>query len=735
MGSDNSDSVNVDMSMFEKGAASLNTTFQTIQAKLQLSVTAVESWNQSTDSLKGRIESLNLGISAESTKLTALNQVFANTANMQETGSNAIAKLTSQLDIYQKSVAASRITLSDFKETQRSVGDGQNENHSVLSKLSNVYSNFGEKTKFVSAGIKNYFSGSLSSVKSYTGQLEDSFKPENMIKNAEADEEAVNKIGDAIKKAGGASDFTKKSAIGLAESLSKVTMFSKDTVLSTESMLMTYSNLGKNVMPKATEAVLNMSTSMGQDTKKSAQQLGQALSDPIKGISQLEGIGVKFTQSQKDQIASMQKAGNTAGAQQVILQALNKEYGNSARAAGTTLPGQLKIAKNSFDQMGAQIGIALLPAIKSILPQLLKLANDLAKAVVAHKSDIQNAVNNISGVISKVFNFISTHGPLVKGIIIGVGSAFAAIKIGGGIVSGINGVAKACENVNKIGKQLNITMDENPIGIIITLVGMLILTFIKLFNNCKPFHDWVINAFNSVKSVASTVINAVVGFFRSAIDIIKSVWSGITGFFSGIWNGISKVFSGIGGWFENVFGGAVSGIKTAFNGITKFFSGIWDGIVDGVKNAVNFVIGALDKIHFTVPSWVPIIGGSSFGFNIPKLAEGGIVDKATLAVIGEAGKEAVMPLENNTGWIKQFAASLVQELGTMTNNLRSKISLTPQLLSAPALAGATGFNASKNFNIDVKMYFSGVTPQQVGNQQSIVRQVSNQIALEVARRR
>lgn len=67
-----------------------------------------------------------------------------------------------------------------------------------------------------------------------------------------------------------------------------------------------------------------------------------------------------------------------------------------------------------------------------------------------------------------------------------------------------------------------------------------------------------------------------------------------------------------------------------------------------------------------MPDWVPVIGGKQWGFNIPaipKLARGGIVDKPTIAQIGEAGKEAVIPLENNTGGLNLLADKLADKIG------------------------------------------------------------------------
>jgi hypothetical protein len=56
------------------------------------------------------------------------------------------------------------------------------------------------------------------------------------------------------------------------------------------------------------------------------------------------------------------------------------------------------------------------------------------------------------------------------------------------------------------------------------------------------------------------------------------------------------------------------------------------------------------KLSFTVPNWVPGIGGKGFDVpDIPMLAEGGIVNSATLAMIGESGPEAVIPLSKLGG--------------------------------------------------------------------------------------
>lgn len=99
----------------------------------------------------------------------------------------------------------------------------------------------------------------------------------------------------------------------------------------------------------------------------------------------------------------------------------------------------------------------------------------------------------------------------------------------------------------------------------------------------------------------------------------------------------------------------LNGAKSILAGFGNFFIGIAEGIANSWVRAVNTIIKALNTIRVSVPDWVPGIGGKSFGIDlptipkieIPRLAEGGIVTRPTIAEIGEAGPEAVVPLRGN----------------------------------------------------------------------------------------
>ena len=226
-----------------------------------------------------------------------------------------------------------------------------------------------------------------------------------------------------------------------------------------------------------------------------------------------------------------------------------------------------------------------------------------------------------------------------------------------------------------------------------------------------PAVEWFGELFGSVAATIESIITVIVGLFRGAWEIIKVVWgivSGwfnekviqpVTGFFSsmwegvktaakGAWEGIKSVFSPVVEWFKTQFKKAWEGVKNVFSTGAKIFTGIKEGIAGVFKTVVNGIIGGINKI-VSVPfnainkllnkiRNTTIVGIKPFekfwGENplavpqIPQLATGGITTGATMALIGERGKEAVLPLENNTEWMDVLAARI-------NNNTPSKIVL------------------------------------------------------------
>ena len=204
-------------------------------------------------------------------------------------------------------------------------------------------------------------------------------------------------------------------------------------------------------------------------------------------------------------------------------------------------------------------------------------------------------------------------------------------------------------------------------------VGDFVMTLVngalEIWNKfIQPIVMWIVEKLSPVFAFLGQLVAGVFGTIVGVVsDCVKAVLKGL----KGIINFITGVFTG--NW------------KKAWKGISDFFGSIWDsvdgifkGVINGVIDVINAIIAGINKIKWDVPDWVPVIGGKEFGFSIPKipkLARGGIIDSPTVTMVGEAGKEAVMPLERNTGWIDQLAVKIGEKIGGATGNIKLIVKL------------------------------------------------------------
>ena len=247
------------------------------------------------------------------------------------------------------------------------------------------------------------------------------------------------------------------------------------------------------------------------------------------------------------------------------------------------------------------------------------------------------------------------------------------------------------------------------VAVVATAIESIAQPFIWLFQNWQTVWNnicgfvstiWnmivgVITAYiNTMNAIISAIVNTIMAVISPIVNWINdNIIQPIANFFSGLWNGIVQGVSGFIQGAMNVISPIANWINnTIIQPIARFFAGLWNGIVQGVsglvtgiknvfssiigiiKAPINAIIGGVNAVirglnSIKVPDWVPGLGGAHPNFpTIPMLAKGGVVNNATMAIIGEAGKEAVMPLENNTGWITNLAGQLAERGGVGGGN-------------------------------------------------------------------
>lgn len=198
-----------------------------------------------------------------------------------------------------------------------------------------------------------------------------------------------------LKSTGGIAGITAKEANDLADSLAYVTRYSDETIVSAESMLLTFTNIGEDVFPQAIETVLDMGEKFG-GVDAAAIQLGKALNDPVAGVGALREVGVSLTEQQADMVAQFMEAGDIASAQKVILDELGVEVGGLARAMGGTNKGKIQRFINQMVNIGQAIGGKLIGYIGDFADKLAVLVDSLVN-IGFHSSEMYESFQLIFG--------------------------------------------------------------------------------------------------------------------------------------------------------------------------------------------------------------------------------------------------------------------------------------------------------------------------------------------------
>lgn len=330
---------------------------------------------------------------------------------------------------------------------------------------------------------------------------------------------------------------------------------------------------------------------------------------------------------------------NEAEREALIRQTLNDTYSEASANYETNAASILE--QNEAQAQLTEALAALGGAMEPIMTMLTQLGADVLAALTPYIQDfadnhlpaVKEALTVVGDAIGAVIKWLADNWDIISTVgtvVLAVAAAIAILSTAIGIV--------------------NAVMMASPLTWIvvgITAIITAIVLCIKYWDEIKAAVSNVVNAiWNWIKGVAEKIGNA----FQTMGNAIKNVWNGIINFFSGIITKIKNLFSKV----ASAVGNAISStVKKAINGVLS--TGV--KLINGFINAINVAIGVINLIPGVNISKINTL-------EVPQLAKGGIVNSATLAVVGEQGKEAVMPLENNTEWIDMLAARLASYQGS-----------------------------------------------------------------------
>lgn len=388
--------------------------------------------------------------------------------------------------------------------------------------------------------------------------------------------------------------------------------------------------------------------------------LPQTTTDFLKQAQEAGYLSDKYTKLTEVPVAEYQEA-----ITKMIEDGVGKMklLGNTSEETANTISGSINALKAQWDNTLSALvsGDDIEGNIDRLVDAIIKVVDNLTPAFEA-------ALNGIATLVEKGVPLIAERLPgMLEKTLPSIATAAVAI------VTAITNVLPTLAPV--LADSLSVLVEE-LVPYLPQIIGSLMQAILTFWvegwkHTFEIFGEMFSVAFETYGGIAMDAINKIKAWlFQAGLWVYHNVLQPVGAFFNGLWNGVKAGAQGVGNAIRSIFGAIVGFVKAPIN-----------AIIDGV----NKILGKINGIK--IPDWVPGIGGAHTNFaTIPKLAQGGIATRATGAMIGEAGTEAVIPLERNTGnWAGLLASAIRDEFESeemtigggmtvyMTNNINNNL--------------------------------------------------------------
>lgn len=300
---------------------------------------------------------------------------------------------------------------------------------------------------------------------------------------------------------------------------------------------------------------------------------------------------------------------------------------------------------------------------------------------------VQNLLAQLPGMVETIVNAIVEMAPVIfDGIVTAVQAIVALLPtlipaiVQGGIAL-FNGLVQAVSQIIPVLIQAVVTLIQTLVAALPTIIPTLLQGAIDLFMAFVQAIPVIVpQLISAVGQLIIALVQALPGLFSTLLMTVVTL-------FQGMWKSITGVFAGVGQWFQKKFSEAWQNVQKVFSGVGQFFSGVWRTITGvftnigtSVAGAVSGAIrsglnGALATIENIINGGIGLINGAidlinkipgvSIGkigtLHLPRLAEGGVLNGAQTVIAGEAGPEAIIPLDKLFAQMDRMADKMAGE--------------------------------------------------------------------------
>jgi phage-related protein len=691
--------VGLDDRGFQEGVAKIQRSLKVVQSEFAAASSKLGDFGKSEEGLRLKTDNLNKQIELQKDKITALNKSFQESVEKKGADAKATENLKIKLNY---AVAELNNMQRELKETINEL----NTKSSAWYKLSESMNNAGEKMKSVGDKISSVGSKLSTAVTlpllgigtAATKMAMDAVESENLFEVAMG-----SMAGDARKwteetsKSLGLNEFNvRKNVATYNAMLTSMGLTGQESLKMSEGLTQLSYDMASFYNLKPEEAFEKLKSGISGEAEP-LKALGILVNDTtIKTYAFTHGIaeqGAELTEAQKVQARY--------GA---ILEATKNAQGDLARTMDSPT-NKLRIMKEQAEQIGIQFGQLLIPILEKLIAVIKPLMDrfqglskeqqetivkiGLVVAAIGPVILIVGKVITIAGTLSSIIGTVSAAMAAAGGASGALGVAFAAITGPVGIaVAAIAGLIAIFVTLYKNNEDFrnSVKVIWNEVKIIISGVIDSLKTMFQAFvafasKLWNQYGDDIVNIITKAFNLVASIINTVL---KSVQNVIKIITSAIKGDWQGVWDGIKKYSQDLWDGIKSIIKTAIElvkgVIKTEFEFIKGIVTGVWNGIkgvtssvwndikaaienpVIAAKNAVRNAIDAIKgfftnlrlpeikipKIklpHFSIRGEFSLKPPSVPSLDVSWYASGGIFNRPSVIGVGEAGTEAVLPID------------------------------------------------------------------------------------------
>jgi hypothetical protein len=486
----------------------------------------------------------------------------------------------------------------------------------------------------------------------------------NFVKNAVLAAEEAKKANDVLaqlaRTSGNLGDSTGAATsrmIAFADSQEKILGIEAEIIKGVQGQLLSFKAVGASAdeaggaFDRASMAAFDMAAAGFGSAESNATQLGKALEDPVRGLAALRKAGTTFTAEQQEMIAALVESGDLLGAQNLILDEVESQYGGAAEAAALGSEKLRLALEEVMDVAGEPLLGVFAELVTGLQPVLTTVGQELANVFVELGPVLGDIVKLIPGLLEAFLPLIPILGVLA-GIFLEIIAQLLPVF------------------VDLFNQLLPVIMELAPIiaDVLLTALAALLPVFMTLIEALMPIVEALLPVLADLIVSLAPVVVKLIDAFMPLIDLLLPMFIQWIEFLVPILLVVADILAAVLVGAINFFVGALEKGQEFLEGFAKFFQNLWlgiqiifatviNGLITGFENFINFfvngfntLIKGINKIRKELKQTeLSLVANVKFGrLEVPELvpmAVGGIVTGPTPALIGEAGPEAVIPLD------------------------------------------------------------------------------------------